>query len=134
MKRVTMELGGHAPAIVFDDADVDAASQLLAAAKYRNAGQVCVSPTRFLVQEQVYDQLRRRFVQHSKSVKVGDGLDPGTTMGPLANPRRIAAMEAFIGDAAQQRRDGAHRRQPHRQQGQLLRADRAHRRAARMPA
>ncbi len=75
MKRVTMELGGHAPAIVFDDADVDTASRLLATAKYRNAGQVCVSPTRVLVQERVYDQFVAGFVQHTKSVKVGDGLE-----------------------------------------------------------
>ncbi len=101
MKRVTMELGGHAPAIVFDDADVDTASRLLATAKFRNAGQVCVSPTRVLVQERVYDRFVEGFVQHSKTVKVGDGLEAGTTMGPLANPRRIAAMEAFVSDAAQ---------------------------------
>jgi succinate-semialdehyde dehydrogenase / glutarate-semialdehyde dehydrogenase len=101
MKRVTMELGGHAPAIVFDDADVDGASRLLATAKYRNAGQVCVSPTRVLVQERVYDQFVTGFVQHSGSVKVGDGLESGTTMGPMANPRRVTAMETFIGDATQ---------------------------------
>lgn len=101
MKRVTMELGGHAPAIVFDDADVDTASRLLAVAKYRNAGQVCVSPTRVLVQERVYDRFIEGFVQHTKAVKVGDGLAAGTTMGPMANPRRIAAMEAFISDARQ---------------------------------
>jgi succinate-semialdehyde dehydrogenase / glutarate-semialdehyde dehydrogenase len=101
MKRVTMELGGHAPAIVFDDADVDTASRLLATAKFRNAGQVCVSPTRVLVQERVYDRFVDGFVQHSKAVKVGDGLDSSTTMGPMANPRRIAAMEMFIGDATQ---------------------------------
>ena len=101
MKRVTMELGGHAPAIVFDDADVDTASKLLAGAKYRNAGQVCVSPTRVLVQERVYDQFVEGFVKYSKAVKVGDGLDSGTTMGPMANARRIAAMEMFIGDATQ---------------------------------
>jgi succinate-semialdehyde dehydrogenase/glutarate-semialdehyde dehydrogenase len=101
MKRVTMELGGHAPAIVFDDADVDAASRLLASAKFRNAGQVCVSPTRILVQERVYDRFIEGFVQHTKAVKVGDGLEAGTTMGPMANPRRIAAMEAFISDARQ---------------------------------
>ena len=101
MKRVTMELGGHAPAIVFDDADVDTASRLLATAKYRNAGQVCVSPTRMLVQERVYSQFVKGFVQHSKAMQVGDGLDSKTSMGPMANPRRIAAMEAFIGDATQ---------------------------------
>ena len=100
MKRITMELGGHAPVIVFDDADVDTASKLLAGAKYRNAGQVCVSPTRMLVQERVYDRFVEGFLQHSKSVKVGDGLESSTTMGPLANPRRIDAMQALIGDAA----------------------------------
>ncbi|HUB13149.1 MAG TPA: NAD-dependent succinate-semialdehyde dehydrogenase [Acetobacteraceae bacterium] len=101
MKRVTMELGGHAPAIVFDDADIDTASKLLATAKYRNAGQVCVSPTRVLVQQRVYDQFVSGFVQHSQAMKVGDGLEAGTQMGPMANPRRIAAMETFIADAAQ---------------------------------
>ena len=101
MKRVTMELGGHAPAIVFDDADIDAASRLLAGAKYRNAGQVCVSPTRMLVQEKVYDQFVKGFVSHARALRVGDGLESGTTMGPLANARRITAMESFIGDARQ---------------------------------
>jgi len=99
MKRATMELGGHAPAIVFEDADIDVASRILAGAKFRNAGQVCVSPTRFLVQEAVYDRFVARFVDHAKAVKVGDGLENGTTMGPLANARRITAMETFIGDA-----------------------------------
>jgi len=101
MKRVTMELGGHAPAMVFDDADVDAASRLLAGAKYRNAGQVCVSPTRMLVQEKVYDQFVDGFVAYTKALKVGDGLEAGTMMGPMANARRIAAMEGLIGDAQQ---------------------------------
>jgi succinate-semialdehyde dehydrogenase/glutarate-semialdehyde dehydrogenase len=99
MKRATMELGGHAPAIVFDDADIATASKLLAANKVRNAGQVCISPTRFLVQERVYSEFVERFVDHAKQVKVGDGLESGTTMGPLANARRITAMEGFIGDA-----------------------------------
>ena len=101
MKRVTMELGGHAPAIVFDDADIDAASKLLAGAKYRNAGQVCVSPTRMLVQESVYDRFVEGFVAHTKAVMVGDGLESSVTMGPLANARRVAAMDAMIGDAQQ---------------------------------
>jgi succinate-semialdehyde dehydrogenase/glutarate-semialdehyde dehydrogenase len=103
---------GHAPAIVFDDADVDTASRLLATAKYRNAGQVCVSPTRMLVQERVYDQFVTGFVQHSKTLRVGDGLESSTTMGPMANPRRITAMETFIGDATQHGatvRTGGHR-------------------------
>ncbi|HJQ57330.1 MAG TPA: NAD-dependent succinate-semialdehyde dehydrogenase [Vineibacter sp.] len=99
MKRVTMELGGHAPAIVFDDADIDTASKLLAGAKYRNAGQVCVSPTRVLVQERVFERFVDGFVQHTKALKVGDGLDTATVMGPMANPRRIDAMQTLIGDA-----------------------------------
>ncbi|MCA8926873.1 MAG: NAD-dependent succinate-semialdehyde dehydrogenase [Alphaproteobacteria bacterium] len=101
MKRATMELGGHAPAIVFDDADVDLASKILAATKYRNAGQVCISPTRFLVQEGVYEQFVDRFVAFSKGVKVGDGMEKDTRMGPMANPRRITAMESFTADAVQ---------------------------------
>jgi succinate-semialdehyde dehydrogenase/glutarate-semialdehyde dehydrogenase len=101
MKRVTMELGGHAPAIVFDDADLDTATKILSTNKLRNAGQVCISPTRFLVQERVYDAFVEQFTARIKAAKVGDGLDAGTTMGPLANPRRITAMETFIGDAVQ---------------------------------
>ena len=99
MKRATMELGGHAPAIVFGDADVEAASKMLGAAKFRNAGQVCVSPTRFLVQDDVYDQFVERFTTIARAVKVGDGMAEGTQMGPLANPRRITAMEGLIADA-----------------------------------
>jgi succinate-semialdehyde dehydrogenase/glutarate-semialdehyde dehydrogenase len=99
MKRVTMELGGHAPSIVFDDADVEFAGKMLAGAKYRNAGQVCVSPTRILVQEKVYDKFVDSFVAATRTVKVGDGLAAGTSMGPLANPRRITAMESLIADA-----------------------------------
>jgi succinate-semialdehyde dehydrogenase / glutarate-semialdehyde dehydrogenase len=101
MKRVTMELGGHAPAIVFEDADLDVATKILAANKYRNAGQVCVAPTRFLVQQKVYDEFVTRFVAASEAVKVGDGLAQGTTMGPLANERRVHAMDGFIADAVQ---------------------------------
>ncbi len=101
MKRVTMELGGHAPAIVFEDADVEAATKILSANKFRNAGQVCIAPTRFLVQEKVYDDFVDRFVTVAKGLKVGDGLDPQTQMGPLAHERRVAAMEGFITDAVQ---------------------------------
>ena len=99
MKRVTMELGGHAPAIVFNDADLDVAAKILAANKYRNAGQVCVAPTRFLVQKDVYDKFVDKFIDASKKVKVGNGLEEGTTMGPLAHDRRVTAMEGFISDA-----------------------------------
>ena len=101
MKRVTMELGGHAPAIIFDDANLDIATKVLAANKYRNAGQVCISPTRFLVQEKVYDDFVSRFAKAAEALKVGDGLEKGTQMGPLANERRIQAMEGFIADAVQ---------------------------------
>ncbi|MBS7812798.1 NAD-dependent succinate-semialdehyde dehydrogenase [Roseococcus pinisoli] len=99
MKRVTMELGGHAPAMIFDDADVELAAKTLAMAKFRNAGQVCVSPTRFLVQEKVYDQFVTSFTAHAKTIKVGDGLAEGTTMGPMANERRVPVMETLIADA-----------------------------------
>ncbi len=99
MKRATMELGGHAPAIVFEDADLDAAAKILAANKFRNAGQVCVAPTRFLVQDSVYDGFMERFLGAIAKIKVGDGLAPDTTMGPVANERRIPALEAFIADA-----------------------------------
>jgi succinate-semialdehyde dehydrogenase/glutarate-semialdehyde dehydrogenase len=99
MKRVTMELGGHAPVIVFEDADVDAAAKLLAFGKFRNAGQVCVSPTRFLVQEKVYESFVGKFTEHAKALKVGNGMEQGTTMGALANSRRTVSMDAHVSDA-----------------------------------
>lgn len=99
MKRVTMELGGHAPALVFDDADVAQAVKILAANKFRNAGQVCVAPTRFLVQEKVYQQFLDGFVQASEDLKVGNGMEKGVRMGPLANNRRVDAMESMVADA-----------------------------------
>ena len=99
MKRATMELGGHAPVLVFDDADVEGAAKLMGAFKYRNAGQVCVSPTRFFVHDKVYDNFVGKFIDIAKKTKVGDGMAPDTRMGPLANPRRINAIEAFVADA-----------------------------------
>lgn len=99
MKLATMELGGHAPAIVFEDADLDQAVRVLAAAKFRNAGQVCVAPTRFLVQEAVYGKVLDAFTQAAKAIKVGNGMEAGSLMGPLANERRIPAIEAMIQDA-----------------------------------
>ncbi|MBX9711621.1 MAG: NAD-dependent succinate-semialdehyde dehydrogenase [Xanthobacteraceae bacterium] len=99
MKRATMELGGHAPAIVFGDADVSIAVKLLSGAKFRNAGQVCIAPTRFLVHDSVYDRFVDDFVATAEAIKVGDGLADGVKMGPLANSRRIEAMEAFTADA-----------------------------------
>jgi succinate-semialdehyde dehydrogenase/glutarate-semialdehyde dehydrogenase len=99
MKRATMELGGHAPALVFDDADIDLAARTLATSKFRNAGQVCVSPTRILVQRGVFDAFLDKFVAHTREIKVGSGLDAGTTMGPVANERRIPALTALVEDA-----------------------------------
>jgi succinate-semialdehyde dehydrogenase / glutarate-semialdehyde dehydrogenase len=99
MKRATMELGGHAPAIVFADADVQAAARMLASAKFRNAGQVCVSPTRFLVHEAVHAQFVDSFVAAVSAIKVGNGMDKETRMGPLANSRRVEAMEMLVADA-----------------------------------
>jgi succinate-semialdehyde dehydrogenase / glutarate-semialdehyde dehydrogenase len=99
MKRATMELGGHSPVVVFADADPEKSADTIAAFKYRNAGQVCISPTRFYVQEQVYGRFLARFTEYAKSLKLGDGLEKGVTMGPLANARRIDAMETFVNDA-----------------------------------
>ncbi len=99
MKRATMELGGHAPVIIFDDADVAVAAKAMASSKFRNAGQVCISPTRFLVQEGVYDSFVEQFVANTKRLKVGNGLEQGITMGALANPRRSKAMEVNLEDA-----------------------------------
>jgi len=112
MKRMTMELGGHAPVIVFDDADVEIAAKTMVGSKFRNAGQVCVSPTRFLVQEGVYNKFVDKFVDATKALKVGNGLDASSTMGSLANPRRSSAMEMHVDDAAKHGgkiRTGGHR-------------------------
>lgn len=99
MKRVTMELGGHAPVIVSDDANIDAATTALVASKFRNAGQVCISPTRFLIQSKVHDEFVDIFVKKTKALKVGDGLTEGTQVGPLINERRRVAVESLIEDA-----------------------------------
>lgn len=99
MKRATMELGGHSPAIVCDDVDVDAVSTMLVGSKFRNAGQVCVSPTRFLVQRRVYDAFVDRFSAKAEAIKVGNGLDPDNGMGPLITERRLHAVEELVADA-----------------------------------
>lgn len=99
MKRVSMELGGHAPVIVAEDADVELAVKLTAGAKFRNAGQVCISPTRFLVHESQIDAFSTAFVAYAEGLKLGDGLAEDTNMGPLANPRRVDAMKAVVDDA-----------------------------------
>ncbi|KAF1044071.1 NAD-dependent succinate-semialdehyde dehydrogenase [Xylophilus sp.] len=99
MKRATMELGGHAPVIVAEDADVELAVKAVGSAKFRNAGQVCISPTRFLVHESIKADFTRALVRHAEGLKVGNGLESGTTLGPLANPRRLTAMKKVVEDA-----------------------------------
>ena len=99
MKRATMELGGHSPVVVFADADPEKSADTIAAFKYRNAGQVCISPTRFYVQEPVYSRFLARFTEYAEGLKVGDGMEKGVAMGPLANARRIDAMDSFVNDA-----------------------------------
>ncbi|MDA9806699.1 NAD-dependent succinate-semialdehyde dehydrogenase [Alphaproteobacteria bacterium] len=101
MKRVTMELGGHSPAIVCEDADVKAAVKILSANKFRNAGQVCISPTRFLVHDSVYEEFVDGFVEQAEALNVGNGLDEGVKMGPLAHDRRLTAIEGFVSDAVE---------------------------------
>ncbi|MGQ7932349.1 NAD-dependent succinate-semialdehyde dehydrogenase [Paraburkholderia sp. D1E] len=100
MKRTTMELGGHAPVIVMDDVDPSSTAEILVAAKFRNAGQVCISPTRFLVHEKIAAQFTEEFLKRARKIRVGDGFDASTTMGPLANPRRTLAMERLVTDAS----------------------------------
>lgn len=99
VQRITMELGGHAPVLIFDDCDLEATLDRVVAQKFRNAGQVCVSPTRFYVQAGIYDAFVRGFAERTKRVRVGHGLDPDTQMGPLANARRAPALQAMIADA-----------------------------------
>ncbi|MGL3820663.1 NAD-dependent succinate-semialdehyde dehydrogenase [Sphingopyxis sp. R3-92] len=100
MKRTTMELGGHAPVLIFDDADIGKALALLVPGKFRNSGQVCVSPTRFYVQQGIYDRFAKAFAQRTaETIIVGNPLDTGTVMGPLANGRRPEAVGGLINDA-----------------------------------
>ncbi len=99
MKRTTMELGGHAPVLVFEDVDVAQVLDQAVAAKFRNAGQVCVSPTRFLVHEKVFDAFVDGFAERASNLKVGNGLEPDTAMGPLIHGRRVAAIDALVRDA-----------------------------------
>lgn len=99
LKKCTLELGGHAPAIVFEDADVDHAVSVLAKAKFRNAGQVCVAPSRFFVHEFVYAEFLHKLCEATNALKVGDGMAEGTDVGPLANARQLAAIESGVGDA-----------------------------------
>jgi succinate-semialdehyde dehydrogenase / glutarate-semialdehyde dehydrogenase len=101
MKPAVMELGGHAPVIVCEDADPVSAAKACAAGKFINAGQVCTSPSRFIVHESLVDRFAASFADAARSLRVGDGLEPGIQMGPLANPRRLQALEAMVDDARQ---------------------------------
>ncbi|GAA4049726.1 NAD-dependent succinate-semialdehyde dehydrogenase [Parerythrobacter jejuensis] len=99
MKVATMELGGHGPVLVFNDADVEKALDTMASNKFRNAGQVCVSPTRFLVEEDVFERFRDGFVERAEAVKVGNGMDDGVDMGPMASERGPDGIQSKIADA-----------------------------------
>jgi len=99
VKRVTMELGGHAPVIVFDDVDIEQVAEQSAVAKFRNAGQICVSPTRFYIHESKAEAFNKRFVESTKKLKLGDGMAAGTDVGPLATRRRLEAIESLVEDA-----------------------------------
>ena len=99
MKPTTMELGGHAPVIVFEDAELDKAVKMLVAGKYRNAGQICIAPTRFFVHDRIHDAFVAKFAEEAGQLKLGNGFDRATTMGPLANPRRLIAMHDMTEDA-----------------------------------
>ena len=97
--KITLELGGHAPVLVFDDCDLEATLDKLVPQKFRNAGQVCVSPTRFYVQSGIYDAFAKGFAERAERVKVGNGLEADTRMGPLANERRVPAISKLVEDA-----------------------------------
>ncbi len=101
VKKVSMELGGHGPVIVFDDADAEKAAEVCAATKFRNCGQVCISPTRFYVHEKKYDAFSSRFAEIAKSIKVGRGLDEGVQMGPMANARGLETIKTMVADAVE---------------------------------
>jgi succinate-semialdehyde dehydrogenase/glutarate-semialdehyde dehydrogenase len=100
LKRQTMELGGHAPVIVFDDADIEQFMAVAPAAKFRNAGQICASPSRFFVQKGIYDDFVAEFSKRALALQVGNGLVEGTEMGPLASDRRVTALQHLIDDAS----------------------------------
>lgn len=99
LKKASMELGGNAPLIVFDDADIDLALSVAVPTKYANAGQVCVTPDRFFVHESLHDAFVDGFVARARALQLGDGLDPTTQMGPLINRSRLAETEATVADA-----------------------------------
>jgi NAD-dependent aldehyde dehydrogenases len=99
VKPVTMELGGHAPVIVCADVDPEAAADMLARAKFTNSGQICLCPSRFFVEEPIRERFTARFVERANALRVGEGTDPSTDMGPLANARRLEAIARLVDDA-----------------------------------
>jgi succinate-semialdehyde dehydrogenase/glutarate-semialdehyde dehydrogenase len=99
LKKVTFELGGHSPVIIMDDIDIDRAVTISVSSKFRNAGQICIAPTRFFVHDSIYDRFIQKFALHASALKVGDGMHPDTDMGPLAHRRRLEAMEELVDDA-----------------------------------
>ena len=99
LKRCTLELGGHSPAIIAEDADIETTLDTLTGFKFRNAGQVCIAPSRFYVHEKIYDKVRDGFLRRLKNITLGNGLNEGVSMGPLSNSRRIDAMKDFVDDA-----------------------------------
>jgi len=101
MKKATLELGGHAPVVIWKDVDIEKVAKSCVATKFRNSGQVCTSPTRFLVHKDIYDQFCEQFVAHAKSLRVRDPFDPEATMGPLKNKRRRDAIDRLVGNAVE---------------------------------
>jgi succinate-semialdehyde dehydrogenase/glutarate-semialdehyde dehydrogenase len=99
VKRVSMELGGHAPVLVFDDVDVEKAAEVCARTKFRNCGQVCISPTRFYVHERIYDRFGETFAKITRALKIGPGLDAGTEVGPMTNKRGLERAATLVEDA-----------------------------------
>ncbi|MRX10950.1 aldehyde dehydrogenase family protein [Pseudoduganella sp. FT25W] len=102
VKPITLELGGHGPVLVFADADIDAAAKDGAANRFRGTGQICIASTRFLIQSDAYHRFAERFVAATRQLVIGDGMAPETQLGPLANPRQLAKMEALVADAVEQ--------------------------------
>jgi succinate-semialdehyde dehydrogenase/glutarate-semialdehyde dehydrogenase len=102
VKRASMELGGHGPVLVFDDADVERAAEICARTKFRNCGQVCISPSRFYVQEKIYAPFAEAFARITRGLKLGRGIDEATQVGPMANKRGLARAEALVDDARKQ--------------------------------
>ena len=101
VKKVSMELGGNAPCIIYDDADLNGALDVCVPTKFANAGQVCVTPDRFFVHESLHDEFVAEFVKRTKAIKLGDGLDEGTEMGPLINAGHLGNIDAIVQDAVQ---------------------------------